>query len=334
MNTRPVVLQGWFGVDNFGDELLLELSLECLRRFAPGQKLMVIGEGSSRPELLAKHVAYYPRESRKWAWFRNRWLCSGCDWVLCGGSFFTEAVMDRFIMPAQRVKAGGGRVFVHAAGLRDSFRTGTEKLQQFLALVDGCSVREQFAQDLFSKFCSVSLVGDPVFSMPLIRCDVDPRLLVIAPRGEPPLEDEYVQKLRGLIKSWVQKSGRVEVLVCYPQQDYELAMQLGSGSDAVKIITASPKQLSERIAIAGAVLTMRLHPAIVSLVHDRIPWVLDAGHKHQMLMCEAGLERHLLSWNDINPFLASSLIAAPVNASVLRAMGGDSLDLLKKWIVE
>jgi len=336
MHTRSVVLQGWFGVDNFGDDLLLELTLEKLKESVPDKNIVVIGEGSPRPKLLSKQITYYPRESRKWAYFRNRQLRSGCNWILCGGSFFTEAAMDRFIVPARRVKAGGGRVLVHAAGLRDDFEAGSEKLQQFLTLVDGCSVREKFAQKLFSKFCPVSLVGDPVFAMPLIRAMADPGLLVIAPRGEPSLEIQQLRKLRSFIKAWIQNFGRVELLVCYPRQDHALATELAKDLEvgAVKIIASSTKHLSERIAVAGTILTMRLHPAIVSLAHGRIPWVLDAEHKHQMLMRESGFGKNLLTWSNIQPSLISSLTMKTTDSTPFRSAGNTSLDLVKKWIAE
>ncbi|MES0371593.1 MAG: polysaccharide pyruvyl transferase family protein [Mariprofundaceae bacterium] len=334
MAARRVVLQGWFGMNNFGDDLLLEITLSHLLKTVDHIHIDVIGEGKTRPPFLPASVGYLPRASRKWSWFRKRWLRSGCDWVLCGGSILKADVLQRFIEPACQVKKAGGRVFLHAIGLREHLDV-TPELRRFMNLVDGSSVREQEGWNLLSQLGSVELVADPVFAMEMHSGDGHSGRVLIALRGTEEAES-YIDDFAKQIVSMKGEITSIDVLVCFPQQDIQISKRLVKALDGmnVRLIDGiSAVEKANMVAAADRVITMRLHPAIVALTAGVIPWVLAPEHKHRALMEDIGKQEYLLDWNQTEQAL-TELTDDSVDMEASRLQGSRSLDLLTGWIAD
>ncbi len=329
---KRVILQGWFGMQNFGDDLLLEVTLRHLRASLNYIRIDVIGEGAKRPDFLPKDVKYIPRASRKWGWLRRRWLRSGADWVLCGGSVLQEDVLQRFIEPATQVKKAGGRVFLHAIGLREKMLL-TPQLQALMDNVDAVSVRERAGWEILSQFGDVTLVADPVFAMQIAPQQVKPDNLLIALRGSVETESNL-----DYICHWIRDiSGdfsAIEVMVCFPAQDLSISQGVVEklADLNVKLLPQiSAFEMAKLVAQAGQLITMRLHPAIVSLAAGNVPWVLHPEHKQQALMIDVGHEDHLLSWDNVRQKIKLSR-HADTHMEKFIAQGQQSLDLLSSWI--
>ena len=328
-----VVLQGWFGMDNFGDDLLLEVTLAHLREAVPGIRIDVIGEGRRRPAFLPADVGYLPRASRVWRWRRNRWLRAGCDWVLCGGSVLDIDVLPRFIEPAEMVKSSGGRVFLHAVGLKADMEP-TPELQTLMKLVDGCSVREQFGWQLLSRIAPAELVADPVFAMSLpSKAERSGRLLV-ALRGTEQAETEldgFAEKLMAVAS---REFTHIDILVCFPLQDAGVSRHLARRLSGLNVRLIDHLPAGEQagiVAAADRVITMRLHPAIVSLAAGKVPWMLAPEHKHEALMRDVGKPGYLFGWREIAAGL-EKVSDDTIKAAPLRAQGRRALELLSGWI--
>ncbi len=325
---KHVILQGWFGMNNLGDDLLLHVTLSYLLEMNPDIRVFVIGEGTRRPECLQKDISYIPRASRKWGWLRKRWLKSGCDWVLCGGSVLADEVLERFIEPAQLVRKHGGRVFFHALGLRSELTHGTT-LQNLMSLVNRCSMRETYGQQVLSRYMEVDLVGDPVFAMQhksFIRQD----RLLIALRGID-VSDENIAHLVAWLGDTPRQQG-VDILVSFDAQDLDASVQLAQALQGTDVRLLSAMNLDDKVmAVLQAkwVLTMRLHPAIIALSAGVIPWVLAAEHKQQVLMEDVGCAAYVCQWDTLPQLLNNDMA---VDVVQVREQGRKALSLLGQWV--
>lgn len=329
---KRVILQGWFGMQNFGDDLLLEVTLNHLRASLKNVRIDVIGEGAKRPDFLPEDVKYIPRESRKWGWLRKRWLRSGADWVLCGGSVLKEEVLQRFIEPAVEVKKAGGRVFLHAIGLREEMLP-TPQLQTLMNTVNAVSVREKAGWEVLSKFGDVRLVADPVFAMPVTSGQTRRDNLLIALRGGMDTESN-LDNLCNWIRAFGSQFSSIEVMVCFPVQDLGVSQRLVQGLTGLNVTLlqhTSALDMAMKVAQAGQVITMRLHPAIVALAAGHVPWVLNPEHKQKALMMDVGHENHLLNWNQVNQTEVKP-VHEETHMKQFITQGQKSLSLLSSWI--
>jgi len=329
---RRVILQGWFGMNNFGDDLLLEITLKHLLKHVENVRIDVIGEGRDRPAFLPADVKYLPRASRIWAWLRRRWLRSGADWVLCGGSVLQESILQRFIEPASEVKRAGGRVFLHAIGLRDMMML-TPQVKSLMAHVDGCSLRERYAWELLSDSWPVELVADPVFSINLPATTETNGTLLVALRGGEELES-HMENFVCWLTSVANAYTSIDLMVCFPAQDGLVSRRIAHllvGFNVNILEDSSAHKLATRVAAADQVVTMRLHPAIVALAAGKVPWVLAPEHKQRALMSDIGREDHLLSWDQLDQMLGG-LPDSGVDMDAFKIEGHRSLELLTDWI--
>jgi polysaccharide pyruvyl transferase WcaK-like protein len=330
---KRIVLQGWFGMDNFGDDLLLHVTVSHLLATHRSGNMAVIGEGASRPSFLPDGINYIPRASRRWAWRRLLWIRQGCDWVLCGGGVLADHVMERFIHTAERVKRHGGRVFLFALGMREAF-TETARLQRLLRSADGCSMRERCGFDLVSRFMPAQRVADPVFALALPSGSENRRLLV-ALRGALEPDGAQLEALVALLLRWCEAGGEVEFLVCFPREDALLTGRVARALPASSVRVAPqapPLETAARIAQSKAVLTMRLHPAVVAMAAGRAPWVLAPEHKHLMLLQDTGIPDRLLDWTQLSRLTADDLPVARFDPEECRGDAIRGLNLLSEWL--
>ncbi|MBN4058298.1 polysaccharide pyruvyl transferase family protein [Mariprofundus ferrooxydans] len=326
---KHVVLQGWFGMNNLGDDLLLHVTLSYLLQTNLDIRVSVIGEGAYRPSFLRQDIRYIPRESRKWGWLRKRWLKSGCDWVLCGGSVLADEVLDRFIEPAQLVRKHGGSVFFHALGLRHDLTHG-KPLQTLMGLVNRCSMREAHGHQILSRYMTVDLVGDPVFAIQHKPPVCENRLL-IALRGED-VSLENTKQLVAWLRDTEQPLQGVDILVCFADQDLEASIVLQKALQGMDVRLLDNIDLDAKVMAilqAKRVLTMRLHPAIIALSEGVVPWVLAGEHKQQMLMKDMDKEAFLCDWDTLPQWQEE---AQNIDAALVKAQGQKGLILLEKWV--
>jgi len=257
-----ILICGYYGYGNMGDETLLSVISRELRRETPSLRLCAL---SARPEhTRLKHgvdaVARFDPEKVSRAMNRSGILLFG------GGNLLQDKTSTHSLLYythiLQMAKKRGMKILIFANGIGPLLRKENERrVARALSLADAISLRECDSFALVQRLCPdkpLRLTFDPaILTEPTVcTCPEGDYFAVVPKRHDPDCTDSLV----GFIRSFAQKHGLKPILVSlYEKQDLEYVRMLSALTGA-KIYR--PRSAGECVALfssAQLVLSSRLH---------------------------------------------------------------------------
>ena len=274
-----VVIAGYYGFGNAGDELILSTLVSRLQKEQPGRSLTVF---TPRPERTAEdHGVKAVNRWKPWTWVRPLWEAE-C-FILGGGGLLQESTGPwnhaYYLFLVFLAKCLGCRTEVRAIGVDPVGRGGNRIWTRwvFNLLVDYASVRDadsQRALEMIGVRTRLWKTPDPVFMLGRIRPPAVPR--------NPP-------RIAWALSSWPQRPGwdhdvsflmqraarelgvANDLLVFFPEEDLEIARKISAAT-----APPAPVRTWERtddlltwIQDADMVIGMRYHALILAALAEK-----------------------------------------------------------------
>lgn len=267
-----VVLSGYYGFGNLGDEAVLAAMLAALRSRMPHASFAVLS--ADPPSTVRQHgVNAVSRMG-----LRAVRAMSGADlFISGGGSLIQDATSVRSAMYYLGLLRTGRmlarRSMVYAQGVGPIRRRWLRALTGSVCNgVDVLTVRDEDSRRLLQE-CGVrrpvEVVADPVFALPaapaeravtLLGPPVRPRIgVALRPWGDDAYVDPLLAGLRGLAD---RHGADIVVLVFHPSKDAALASRAAGQLGGAVISGVTPQEMLAVIGALDLVVAARLHALI------------------------------------------------------------------------
>ncbi|MGH2348024.1 MAG: polysaccharide pyruvyl transferase CsaB [bacterium] len=314
-----VVLSGYYGFGNLGDEAILAAMLAALRSRLPQASYTVLSGDPSSTE--HQHgVTAVGRSSP--ALLR---ALSGADlFISGGGSLIQDATSVRSALYYLGVLRAGRmlarRAMVYAQGIGPIRRPWLRTLVgRVCGGVDLLTVRDEDSRRLLQE-CGVrrpvEVVADPVFALAaapaeravaLLGASKGPRIgVALRPWGD----DGYVAPLvAGLRVLRDQAGAEVVLLVFHPAKDEALSARVASDLGARVIAGVTPEEMLAVIGALDLVVGARLHALICAVAAAVAPVGLTYDPKVDALAARIGV-RALLPVGSLTAATAAQTLSA------------------------
>lgn len=279
-----VILSGYYGFDNAGDEAVLAGITEALRKTAPALDIYALSGNPNRTE--AEHeIIGIPRMSPLAiirALRRANLLISG------GGSLLQDVSSVRTVPYYAGIirlaKAIGIPVFMYAQGIGPlEGSIGRRITANLRSSLDGITVRDKDSADLLIKLgytaAEIEITADPVFGLtPLAAADGLAALnRESIPRGIPTIaislrkfvdDNKVIDSVRRLIRDLVEKGFQIVLVPFQHPDDLRFCDDVAEGCSGDRLYVLrqaySPRQLMTILGLFDFVIGMRLHSLIFS----------------------------------------------------------------------
>lgn len=291
MKTNTLLIAGYYGFGNAGDELILSSLIEQVRRESPGWTLVVM---SSRPEQTRRlYTVKAVDRWRPWEWIvpllraRRFWLGGGGLLQETTGPWNYVYYLGLVIL----AKLFGCRTELRAIGVDPIKRGANRALTRltFNHFVDHVSVRDddsQRALEAAGVRRTIYQMPDPVFQLPARRAAAiqDRIALALAPWSRRPGWDHDVALLIDRIRNELQVP--VDLVVFYPNQDDPVSRQVASLVRSPLTVKTwdRPDELLDWISSYALVVGMRFHALAIAALHQR-PFVGWGFQKKVHTLC-------------------------------------------------
>ncbi|MGQ9779138.1 MAG: polysaccharide pyruvyl transferase CsaB [Bacillota bacterium] len=293
LSAPRIVISGYYGAGNAGDEAILAAMLAALRAEFPGAELVVLSRDPARTA--AEHeVKAVPRDLGRHFFGLVKLLRRADLFISGGGGLLQDAYPPRFL-PASVLyylavsllaKLCGCRVMLYAQGIGPLRRRLSRLLVRLaLARMDLISVRDPGSRDLLRGLGvtrRVHLTADPVLAW---RPALPPNpVRSVLPAEKPylavslrpwPEEERWLPAVAqvadrafrawGMVPVFLPFARGVDLPVCARAR-----ARMAEGGQAVILPELGPAELYAAVAGAGMVLGMRLHSLIFAAL-ARVP---------------------------------------------------------------
>lgn len=302
-----IVLSGYYGFGNAGDEAVLGATVAELRRRLPAAELVVLSGDPAATE--AMHGV---RAAPRWPVAALRRTLASADLLLSGGgSLLQNATSFRslayYLLTFRLARAAGVPWLIHAQGLGPlrgwwarRLAAGALRGATAVTLRDEDSLR--LARELGVPEARLSLTADPAFLLePVSAAEVDALLAEAGLRGEGPLVGLVVREWRGAREalSGLAQVGRLAteqwgarpvILPFQLPDDRDVSHELAALVPGAALLERGlhPRALMGLIGRLDLLVAMRLH-ALIFAAAQAIPAVgLSYDPKVEALCHEAG----------------------------------------------
>lgn len=326
-----VVLSGYFGFGNLGDEAVLAAMLAALRPRMPATEFTVL---SADPQSTARQHGVRAVSRLGPHAFR---AMAGADLVISGGGSLIQDVTSvrsplYYLGMLTAGRALARRSMVYAQGIGPLRRRWLRTLTGWIGnRVDALTVRDDDSQRELAA-CGVrraiDVVADPVFALPAAPPDRAAELLgpPVRPRVGVVLrswgESGYVEPLLAAIRTIAGDAGaELLVLVFHPAKDQMISAQAARVLDARIVSGVTPQDMMAVIGTLDLVVGARLHALICAAVAGVSLIGLTYDPKVAALVRRIGagslLPMDALSAGDARQVLASAWAAREQTRAVL-----------------
>ncbi|MBV8282793.1 MAG: polysaccharide pyruvyl transferase CsaB [Candidatus Eremiobacteraeota bacterium] len=287
MSDRPsrLLLSGYYGFGNFGDEAILDVFVSQWRRRRPGDEITVL---SQTPEQTAKtyHVSALPRM----AWRTVSDAIRDADVVVSGGGGLLQSATSLrsllyYASVIREAKRARRRTAIFAQGVGPLNYFGREVVKRACAGVDLACVRDETSQGSLQALLpnvAVKLAADPVFLAATdsiddpntrdrlaregLREDLPDLVAVVVRRG--PALDQVMERLASLVDRLAVKYGaHIAFVPLQPPHDAEAASAVIRRCKSAPVLLTGGYDLATMTALlarCSAVISMRLHALILA----------------------------------------------------------------------
>ncbi len=280
-----IIVSGYYGFDNLGDEAILEQLLVELKRIVPGQSIVVL---SANP---LKTAAQFNVRSEPRMDLRRLWQLSQQArlFVSGGGGLFQniKSLKSVLFYSAQVLvaKACGAKVMIYAQGIGPLYGHLAEWITcRTFSLADIVAVRDSGSRQLLERWgLSGSQTADPVWcleSQPLpqaLTAQLEniqaSELIGLSLRTSHNFAEQDLDELVAALLSSLSEKAHILLLPLQANEDKELLAKFAGkwhlqGRQSTLIDTETLKYPSQWISLFGRcklVVAMRLHALIMAL---------------------------------------------------------------------
>lgn len=335
-----IVISGYYGFGNVGDEAVLAAMLAALRARVPGAGFVVL----SADPLATSRMHEVPAVSRTGPGALR--AITGADlFISGGGSLIQDATSARSALYYLGLLEFAGlvsrRTMIFAQGLGPIRRRWIRSLaRRTLDRVHMISLRDEDSQRLAQEIGvrrPTQLVADPVFALdpaPPERVEgileglPHPRIgLALRPVAGTRYIEPIIEALGSLIRD---TGGSVVVLAFYPSQDLEIARQVAESLQARVISGLPPAATVGVVGALDALVGVRLHALICAVATGVVPVGLSYDPKVDGLFRRVGAG-YLLPIAALQPAqLKQTLTAALEGRQALRTHLLQVADVLRE----
>lgn len=285
---KTVVLSGYYGFNNAGDEAILAAILRGLKESQEDLRFIVL---SANPERTAREhgVEAYSRFSI-WQILKAVWQA---DLLISGGGSLLQDVTGGFSIPyylsvVKLAKLLGKRVMFYGQGVGPVERPSSRMLVKRVAnSVDLITVRDKESEQLLEELgvydTEIVVTADPVFQLPcvdkeriqplLARYDLKGPLIGLSLRQWPEVNTD-LELLAGELDSFLERTGGTGVFVAmqYPA-DLNISKELAGLMKSRVVVVQEELSLDDLLSLFAHLdfmVGMRLHALILAL-QARVP---------------------------------------------------------------
>jgi polysaccharide pyruvyl transferase CsaB len=306
-----VVIQGWYGNGNLGDEIVLECILAQLRKALPGASFVVV---SDNPEDTRRRhgVKSIRRGGGRFTRLRRLMALTRADlFVLGGGGLLksfgsSELSVLTWLGALDLAHEMGVPTMTYAVGVSDGFTTRTEAvIRDILSGTDAVLVRDEPSLQILKKMgvAGVRVTADPSVLLPQLHPEAlvesgNPLRPVVSvflnhwfvSKNEVPDQEQWGRFKRSLAESLdylvSNRSASVKFVpmqIASPEDDDRVVAhevrQLMKQGGATELVEAemTPEELLRVVSGSNLVFAMRLH-SIIMAAATGIPVIPLAYH--------------------------------------------------------
>ncbi|HME81846.1 MAG TPA: polysaccharide pyruvyl transferase CsaB [Candidatus Eremiobacteraceae bacterium] len=285
MSDRParLLLSGYYGFANFGDEAILDVMVEQWRRRRPMDELVVLSES---PEQTAR--TYGVQAVPRMAWRAVSDAVRAADVTVSGGGGLLQSATSLrsllyYASVIREAKRAGRKAAIFAQGIGPLNYFGREVVKRSCARVDLACVRDELSQGTLKALLpgvEVRLSADPVFLADAaespqaraalvregLRDDLRDVVAVVVRRG--PALDQVTERLVSVCDRLASRHGAHVVFVpLQPPHDAEAAITVIRRCKSAPALLTGGYDLATMTALlsrCSAVISMRLHALILA----------------------------------------------------------------------
>lgn len=294
---KNILITGYYGFANTGDELVLGEVLSQLRRAMPGLGLTVL---SHNPEETA--AAYQVEAVNRWD-MRAVWAAlRKCDLFVLGGGSLLQDITGRkslfyYLGQILLARLAGRRVFLYAQGIGPLKSRFSRRLTALI--LKGCACITLRDEESRSLLAGLGLPEEKLF------LTIDPVLAMENPPAPPPMPEGKrlglalrpwpglnIQALAEGADALAAQGWQIVFLPFHEPQDRALAQAVAEGMKEPAALTdpLSPPQMYGAVAGLDGLIGMRLHALILAAAAG-IPFAaLSYDPKIDAFCCRLGLE--------------------------------------------
>ncbi|MFD1848661.1 polysaccharide pyruvyl transferase CsaB [Oceanobacillus bengalensis] len=269
-----VVLSGYYGFDNVGDEAILYSMILAIRKVQPETKITVL----SQDPLLTERL--YDVHAVKRSNFREvSRVIKASDGLISGGGSLMQDQTSMKSIPyycgiIQLAKWHKKPVFIYAQGVGPvNQKLGKWIIRHTFNKTNSITVRDPASQNLLEEIGvvkQIELMPDPVLSIRLEQLQRNERERTIAVSvREWPTEVKYKEMMANSLDSLVQYGYEVIFVPMHGKQDKETSLEIARHMTEESSIFSPDSSLEEKIAIiseANLLIGMRLHSLIFAAI--------------------------------------------------------------------
>ena len=337
-----IVISGYYGFDNCGDEAILLAMIHCLTKLRPDARIVVL---SDKPE---KTGAIYGVKAV------NRWKPAAvaaelltCSLLISGGGSLIQDVTSlkspkyylAIILGAGLI---GKKVILYGQGIGPLSDTGNRaRTARILKRCHEITVRDRRSAELLKELGveqDVKVTCDPVMALSYEDIDREEvreelqemNILDSAGRKRKPLllvairnwkENKHLTPVAELLDAQARMGWDVLLVPAHFPADMEAVKEIGNRmSERLYCLgqNLTARQFLALTAYADRVFSMRLHGLIAAMAMGAPMLALSYDPKVDAFMEQAGLERYCLSYDDFDwetaVYLLEEMEASPLES--------------------
>jgi polysaccharide pyruvyl transferase CsaB len=278
-----LLLSGYYGFGNFGDEALLRVFVDEWRRRRPGDEIAVLSEHPDETRRTYS-VTAVPRMT----WSAVASAVRAADVVVSGGGGLLQSATSLrsllyYASIIREAKRAGRKAAIFAQGIGPLNYFGREVVKRACANVDLATVRDEASQGTLQALLPnvrVHLCADPVFlasdepapaarqllAREGLRDDIGDVVAVVVRRGA--ALDQVMEKLAALVDHLASEHGAHIVFVpLQPPHDADAASAVIRRCKSAPVLLGGGYDLPAMTALlarCSAVISMRLHALILA----------------------------------------------------------------------
>jgi len=267
---KRILLTGYYGFDNLGDEAVLQAIISLLRQTEPNCQICVL---SNNPQQTEK--AYQVKAVNRWKLGQVWYALKHTDlFVLGGGSLLQDVTGSRslafYLLQMKMAHMAGKPTVIFSQGLgpllsEKSRRKTAKALNRcaFLSFRDNQSA--ELARTIGVEAAKIEVDCDPVLTLSIACANIQQKnMLGVALRPWPGLQ---AQAAASVLDELVAEGQTIKLLPFHEPQDRQLAEKIAALMCSKPQIMAAGLTASEvigEISACEAVVGMRLHSLVMA----------------------------------------------------------------------
>jgi polysaccharide pyruvyl transferase CsaB len=277
-----LLLSGYYGFGNFGDEAILRVFVDEWRRRRADDVIAVLSE---RPEETRR--TYGVEALPRMAWGGVRAAVRHADVTVSGGGGLLQSGTSLrsllyYAGIIRDAKRGGRKAAIFAQGIGPLNLFGREVIRRACAQVDLACVRDEESANALAALLphvDVKLAADPVFLAPIakdpaaeialehegVHGDIKTLVAVVVRRGA--VLDQMMERLAGIVDRLTSYGAHVVFVPLQIPHDAEAASSVIRRCKSTPVLLGGGYDLpamTTLIARCTAVISMRLHALIIA----------------------------------------------------------------------